>query len=217
MNFALNGPTLTHVPVASLKSSATRPSNRKPRSGSVVVGEPQRIAELVESLFVKRRLGQLGLAPVAGGDARALDARLELAGVGDELHLDPWIWNADYAGVARALGDADRRWAGLGRTERSHHGRYFAHRLEPETLVALADMGSESGPGVAETPAAARTGCASAPGPPADTAKASRSHGARCNRRSARFHSGCGRWLRSRRGAAGPRRCRTSRHWRARD
>ena len=116
-----------------------------------VVDEAQRVTEFVEPLLVERRFGEPGLPPVAGRDARAFHPRLELAGVGDELHLDPRIGNADHAGIARPLGDADRRGAGLGRTERSHHRDDFADRLEPEPFVALANVGRERGAGVAES------------------------------------------------------------------
>ena len=53
MKRARNGPTLTQVPVDSLKSSAMRPSNRKPLPGSCGVGEFQRVADLVEAVFVE--------------------------------------------------------------------------------------------------------------------------------------------------------------------
>ena len=61
MKRARSGPTLTQVPVASLKSSAMRPSNSRPCARIVRIGELQRVAEPVEAFLVERLRGQLRL------------------------------------------------------------------------------------------------------------------------------------------------------------
>ena len=52
MKRARSGPTLTQVPVASLKSSAMRPSNNRPLPVGRVV-ELERVAEPVEAFLVE--------------------------------------------------------------------------------------------------------------------------------------------------------------------
>ena len=59
MKRARNGPTLTQVPVDSLKSSAMRPSNSRPLRGIGGVGEFQRVADLVEAFLVEGLARQL--------------------------------------------------------------------------------------------------------------------------------------------------------------
>ena len=88
MNRARSGPTLTQVPVESLKSSATRPSNTRPLRGSLRIDEAHRVAQPVEALLVEGRARELRLPPVAGRDVRPADAHLELVAHGRELQLD---------------------------------------------------------------------------------------------------------------------------------
>ena len=76
---ARSGPTLTKVPVDSLKSSAMRPSNSRPRCGSAGSIELHRVAGAVEAFFVEGLGGLLGRAPVARHHVRAAEAHLELA------------------------------------------------------------------------------------------------------------------------------------------
>ncbi len=77
-------PTLTQVPVVSLKSSATRPSNTRPGARIVGVDETAGVADPVEALVVERGGRQRGLV-VARRDVRPLHPQLELAPVGNEL------------------------------------------------------------------------------------------------------------------------------------
>ena len=62
---------LTQVPVASLKSSVTRPSKTKPLREIAGVGEFQRVADPVIALVVEALGGLVGLLPVAGRHVRA--------------------------------------------------------------------------------------------------------------------------------------------------
>ena len=58
-------PTLTKVPVDSLKSSAIRPRNSSPAAGVVRVGERDGVAGAEEALLVERGRRQVGAAVVA--------------------------------------------------------------------------------------------------------------------------------------------------------
>ena len=86
MNRARNGPTLTQVPLASLKSSAMRPSKSKPHSKSIGIGRLERVAELIKPLLVK---GGVPSSPAAASSPGVtfgpLRANLELAIVGNQL------------------------------------------------------------------------------------------------------------------------------------
>ena len=84
-NRARSGPTLTQVPLASLKSSAMRPSKSKPASKSSGDGRLQRVAEFVKAFLVERRRGQFRLAPIARRDVRPLGADFQLAVVRHQL------------------------------------------------------------------------------------------------------------------------------------
>ena len=88
---ARSGPTLTQVPVASLKSSRDAPVEGKPASarsaGSI---EAQRVAEAVEAFLVEGGAASAsGVAPIAGGDVRAAHPRLQLALDRRQLQLAP--------------------------------------------------------------------------------------------------------------------------------
>ena len=97
---ARSGPTETKVPVASLKSSAMRPSNTKPSSGRAGSIGLSGVAAAVEA-FVVEALGRLlGRAPVAGRDVRAAVAHLELVADRHELQLDARRRQADVARLA---------------------------------------------------------------------------------------------------------------------
>ena len=74
---ARSGPTLTQVPLPSLKSSEMRPSKSKPRIEVVGDGQFQRVAELIETFVVESFRGQFRLAPIARRHIRPLAAHLQ--------------------------------------------------------------------------------------------------------------------------------------------
>ena len=55
MNLIRSGPTLTQVPVASLKSSADAAVEEEALLGIARIEEFQRVAELIEAVLVERR------------------------------------------------------------------------------------------------------------------------------------------------------------------
>ena len=61
--FERSGPTLTQVPVESLKSSARRPLNISPLFGIGGIDEVHRVAEPVEALVVEGRSRHRLVAP----------------------------------------------------------------------------------------------------------------------------------------------------------
>ena len=75
-SLARSGPTLTHVPVESLKSSRDAAVERESLRRVGGIDEAQRVAELVVALLVERRARQLRVAPVAGRDVRPAQSRL---------------------------------------------------------------------------------------------------------------------------------------------
>ena len=99
MKAARSGPTLTQVPVASLKSSASRPSNSRPLAGSAGVVELQRVADLVKPFLVEGGRGQRRRAPIAGRNIGASEPRFELAVARHEFQLHAGQRQADIAGA----------------------------------------------------------------------------------------------------------------------
>ena len=100
MNAARSGPTLTQVPVASLKSSARRPSNSKPfgRIGRIV--ELERVADLVKPFVVEGFRGERGRAPIAGRDVGAFAAAPRVCrSLRHQLQLHARHRQADIAGA----------------------------------------------------------------------------------------------------------------------
>ena len=118
MKRARSGPTLTQVPVASLKSSAMRPSNKRPLLGSCRSSNLQRIAEPVEAFLVEGFGGQLRLAPVARRDVRPSQrAPRSCRRAGTSLTSMPGGGRpmlVAFCGVPHA---AEREGRGLGRAE----------------------------------------------------------------------------------------------------
>jgi hypothetical protein len=105
------------VPLESLKSSAMRPSNRRPEARIVRVFEFERVAELVEAFFVEGVGGEFGLTPIARRDVRSLEARFELAAVRHELELHARRGQAHVGGVLAHPHAAERHGRGFGGAE----------------------------------------------------------------------------------------------------
>ena len=136
---ARSGPTLTQVPVPSLKSSVVRPSNSKPWRGSAAIDEAHRVAGAVEALLVERRAGELRLAPVAGRDAGAAKARLEFFARGNELHFHAVHRQADRARARGAAAGEHRGRRGFGGAVAGDPEDALAAGLDREFLVGLPD------------------------------------------------------------------------------
>ena len=144
MKRARNGPTLTQVPVDSLKSSAMRPSNSRPLAGSCRVDEFQRVAEFVEALVVEGLAGQVVLPPIARRDVRPAQPRFELALVRHQLEFDARRRQADIARPIEVPGAGERERCGFGRAERRQENNALARRLDRE-LRSVDPMSSGSG------------------------------------------------------------------------
>src|SRR5262249_49561778 len=111
-------PTLTHVPVVSLKSSAVRPSKMRPRAGSSGSANPDGVSRSIEAFIVVARSGQIGTLPIARRNVRSAHANLELTGIGHQLQLHPRHRHADIARTfEKEMGGRCQRRS-LGRTPR---------------------------------------------------------------------------------------------------
>ena len=148
MKRARNGPTLTQVPVDSLKSSAMRPSNSRPLPAIVGVDEFQRVADLVEALFVERLARELLLPPIAGRDVRAAQARFQLAFVRHQLEFDARRRQADIARPVEIPGAGERQRRGLGRAERGQKNNALAGGFDRELGEVVPGGLVEAGAGI---------------------------------------------------------------------
>src|SRR5262245_41975733 len=68
---------------------------QQPLGRSIRIDKFQRVAELVEALFIKGLSCQLILSPIAGRDVRATQPRFKLAFVRHKLELYPRCRQAD--------------------------------------------------------------------------------------------------------------------------
>ena len=117
---AFIGPTRTQVPVESLKSSATRPSNHSPAAGRSRSTKATASLDAVVALVVERGGCRLGRPPVAGRDVRAGDADLEPAGRRHQLQDGARDGHPDVAGMLNVKVAVGRHGRRLGRSPGRH-------------------------------------------------------------------------------------------------
>ena len=163
MKRARNGPTLTQVPVVSLKSSAMRPSNSKPSSGRCGVHEFQGIAEPKKAFLVERRARQLCLPPVARRNVGPAHPGFQLAVLGQEFELNPGRRDADVAGPVEIACGGKREGRGFRRSKARQKDHALATRLLRQLLQCIPGRPAETGASVEQHFQAAEEGLAQLP------------------------------------------------------
>ena len=175
-----NGPTLTHVPVASLKSSAIRPSNKSPLAGSTASAEFDAHRRSRRTPLRRRPPPWRRRAPIAGRDIRPPHPRFELAFVRHELEFEARERQADIADLlAFPAVRASAGGSGFGRAEARQKHDALADGLDREFLERVMHMLRQAGAGVEHQLEAAEKPLAQRPILETDAATASRSPSAR--------------------------------------
>ncbi len=144
-SLARSGPTLTQVPLDSLKSSARRPSNISPFDGSRRIAQADGVPHAVEALLVEGGRGARGVAEVPGRHVRSPHAGLELAADAGELQVHAGDREANEAGEGADVPGAHRERRRLGGAEARDPQPFLAGGLDRERLqfieVALVQSG----------------------------------------------------------------------------
>ena len=115
--------------------------------GIGVVSEHERVAQAVVALFVERSLGDLGLAPIAGRDMGALEARFVAAVHRHELHVHSGRRHAHVGRIGAVPGARNGERRRLGRAEAGEKQDLLAAGLVGELAILVEDVLRYAGAG----------------------------------------------------------------------